>query len=77
MTATTRPEPGSYENQCPALMLYPSGKPVLDALGEPYRCELGAGHGGSVHSSASLHFPVVPPDGHPRRVHLPDGPPAQ
>ena len=61
MSDDIRPKPGTYENQCPDLLpYYPSGKPVLDALGEPYRCELGVGHGGPVHSSASLHWPTKP-----------------
>ena len=45
-----RPEPGTDESRCPDLMPSASGKPWLGALGRPYRCELGTGHGGSVHA---------------------------
>ena len=57
MTADIRPKPGSRENQCPDLMPSASGKPWLDALGEPYQCELGSGHGGSIHSGGGAHWP--------------------
>lgn len=55
---TARPEPGTRENQCPALMPSSSGTPWLDALGRPYRCELGVGHGGSIHSGGGARWPT-------------------
>ena len=53
MTETTDP----YPQQCPELLPGASGKPHLGALGNPYRCELGASHGGSIHISACIRWP--------------------
>ena len=58
MTTDIRPKPGTPENQCPDLLRRTSGAPQLDALGRPYRCELGIGHGGSVHAGGGVTWPV-------------------
>jgi hypothetical protein len=56
--AGIRPKPGTHENQCPDLMPgLPSGKPWLDALGDPYQCELGRDHGGPVHLGGGARWP--------------------
>jgi len=52
-----RAGPGTHENQCPDLMPSASGKPWLDALGDPYRCELGRDHGGAIHLGGGARWP--------------------
>lgn len=47
---TGRPKPGSQETRCPDLLPSRNGTPWKDALGRPYQCELGIGHGGSIHA---------------------------
>ena len=51
------PDPDPYPNQCPDLLPTSSGKPHLDALGNPYRCELGRDHGGPLHSGGGVRWP--------------------
>ena len=43
-----------YPEQCPALLPTSSGKPHRDALGNPYRCELGVNHGGKIHAAGAV-----------------------
>lgn len=57
--AKIHPVPDPYPEQCPDLLPASSGAPHLDALGNPYRCELGAGHGGGIHAGGGATWPAV------------------
>ena len=67
----TCPVPDPYPKQCPDLLPTGSGKPHLDALGNPYRCELGRDHGGPLHSGGGVRWPnrdYSPSPARPRAV---------
>ena len=47
-----------YPAQCPALLPTLSGRVHTDALGKPYRCELGRDHGGSIHAGGGATWAI-------------------